>query len=113
MNLDVALQRRISKKMARKYNAVITEDVWDFFDENVYSEKVSNKILETIDLLENFPEIGRVYDPEYLAAKPPFACRSIPISDSPFVIYYFISEKDSEVVIFSMQFQRANPNERF
>ena len=99
--------------MAIKYRAVISEDVWQFFDENVYSEKVSSKILETIDLLENFPEIGKVYDPDYLAARPSFACRCILISDSPFIIYYFLEETKREVVIFSMQFQRANPNERF
>ena len=99
--------------MEKKFKSVITESVWQFIDENVYSKKVADKILEVIDLLEHFPEMGRVYNPEYIAARPPFACRSFPISDSPFVLYYFIKAEENEVVIFSMQFQRGNPEERF
>ena len=99
--------------MDSEYTVVITEEVWTFIDENVYSEKVASKILDIVDLLEKFPEMGKVYDPEYVAARPPFACRSFPISDSPFVLYYLINEKDKEVSIFSMQFQRADPAHRF
>ena len=99
--------------MEKKFKSVITEGVWQFIDENVYSKKVADKTLDVIDLLEHFPEMGRVYDPEYVAARPPFTCRSFPIPDSPFVLYYFIKAEENEVVIFSMQFQRGNPEERF
>ena len=50
--------------MDSEYTAVITEEVWTFIDENVYSEKVASKILDIVDLLEKFPEMGKVYDPD-------------------------------------------------
>ena len=99
--------------MDASYKTVFTESVWDFIDSYVWSEKVVNRILKIADLLEVFLEMGKVYYPDYIAAKPPFSCRTIPVADSPFVLYYLINEETNEIVIFSMQFQRADPTSRF
>lgn len=99
--------------MSPKFTAVFTDEFWEFFDGNVYSERIAERVLDLVDMLEAFPEAGRVYDPEYIAARPPFSCRVLPVPDSPFVLYYFINEEDGEIVVFSMQFQRADPTRRF
>ena len=99
--------------MDESYKTVFTESVCDFIDNYVWSEKVADRILKIADLLEVFPEMGKVYYPDYIAAKPPFSCRTIPVADSPFVLYYLINEETNEIVIFSMQFQRADPTSRF
>ena len=99
--------------MDASYKTVFTEFAWDFIDSYVWSEKVADRILKIADLLEVFPEMGKVYYPDYIAARPSFSCRTIPIAGSPFVLYYLINKKDNEIVIFSMQFQRANLASRF
>ena len=58
--------------MSESYKTVFTESVWDFIDNYVCSEKAADRILKIADLLEVFPEMGKVYDPDYIAAKPPF-----------------------------------------
>ncbi len=99
--------------MSAKFTAIFTDDFWEFFNENVYSKRVAERVADLVNMLEVFPEAGRVYDPEYVAARPPFACRVLPIPDSPFVLYYLIDDENENVVVFSMQFQRADPIRRF
>lgn len=99
--------------MSDTWKARYTRHAIDFIKNNVTSRRVADKIFECRALLETAPDLGRVYDPEYPAARPPFPCRCLPISDTPFTLYYLKNEREKEIVVFSVDYQRGNPNTRF
>lgn len=99
--------------MAEKWSVFYTQRAIDFIIDNVDSERVANKIFKYRELLESMPDLGRFYDPEYPAARPPFPCRCIAVSDTPFAIYYIKEEEARRVVIFCIEYQRVDPHARF
>lgn len=93
--------------------ASYTESVLNFIEKNVTSERVARKIFHYREQLELFPDMGAPYDPVYPAARPPFPCRSISISDTPFTLFYLKLEEEKRVIIFCIEYDRTDPNSRF
>ena len=99
--------------MSEEWTAAYTQSAIDFILSNVTSERVASRLFECRALLETAPDLGRCYDPEYPAARPPFPCRYIPVADTPFTLYYLKDEEARSIVIFCIEYQRADPNARF
>ena len=95
------------------WRASYTQGAIDFIVEHVTSERVAGKLFEYRSLLEEFPDLGKPYDPDYAAAKTPFACREIHVPDMPFTMYYLKCEDERRIIIFCIEFQRVEPNSRF
>ncbi len=98
---------------ASPWSATYTQSAITFILEHVTSERVARKLFEYRSLLEELPDLGSPYCPEYPAARPPFPCRAIPVSDTPFTIYYMKQEEQRRLIIFCIEFQRTDPNARF
>lgn len=92
---------------------------WDVIvtDEAFYALAAlsSNRLFEHVQhdltLLETTPRLGRIYDPAYEAALPPFECRVMFCEHLG--IYYRAHEEEQRVVVFAIEDQRRNPTERF
>ncbi|MEG0505755.1 MAG: type II toxin-antitoxin system RelE/ParE family toxin, partial [Raoultibacter sp.] len=95
-----------------EYTVIYTEYVIDFIVEQVTSKRVYEKIDGYREVLASFPDIGKPYDPMYRAARPPFPCRSIPVPDTPFTLYYLKDDDCREVVVFFIEHQALNPEYR-
>ena len=96
-----------------EYSAYYTDEAIQSIIESVSSDRVLTHIEHLRELLQTTPELGRVYDPEYPASRPPFECRVIAVPDSPFSLYYVVDEDAQEVIIFHIENQRMDPTERF
>ena len=66
------------------YNVEITDYAADFIEQNVALESVLRRFEWAVEMLSAFPSLGPAYDPEYIAARPPFSCRYLPLPDTPF-----------------------------
>lgn len=99
--------------MEAPWSVSYTRHAIEFLKTVITSERVLRKIFKYRALLQETPDLGRMYDPEYPAARPPFPCRYIPIPDTPFTLYYLKDDEKREIVIFSIDFQRTDPNARF
>jgi hypothetical protein len=80
-----------------------------------YASIPSARMFDSLDnmlgLLECTPEIGRVYDPLYPAAKPPFECRVAYCGY--YGIYYTYDQTAQLVKVFAIEDQRRDPEYRF
>lgn len=90
-----------------------TEAAVNFIADHVNSRRVADKLFEYRVLLQEFPDLGKPYDPVYPAARIPFACREIAVPDTPFTIYYMKHEDERKIIIFCIEHQRVDPNARF
>ena len=99
--------------MKGPWSVFYTVSALEFISNEVSSERVARKIFEYRSLLESFPDLGRAYDPEYSAARPPFLRRCIAVPDTPFVLYYLKEEEGRRIVIFCIDYRRRDPNARF
>ncbi len=95
------------------WHAFYTGSALKFIQENITSERVVRKLFDYRELIESQPYIGRAYDPEYAAARPPFPCRFVTVPDTPFTIFYFLDEDEHHIVHFCIEYQRKDPNARF
>ena len=95
------------------YTIEVTESVAQFIEEYVTTERIYGRIRECMGLLADYPRMGRTYDPEYAAARTPFACRQMTVSDTPFTLYYLIDDEAAKVVAFSLGFSAEDPRRRF
>lgn len=95
------------------YSVHYTQEAREFILTNVRSKKVHERIKKFRDMLKELPELGRAYDPEYPASRPPFECRVLAVPDSPFALYYVVDEEHEEIIIFHVENQRMDPEERF
>ncbi|WP_281653744.1 hypothetical protein [Eggerthella sinensis] len=95
------------------WSAFYTRSAIDFILNEVESERVASKLFAMRELLETSPELGRSYDPDYPAARPPFPCRYISVPDTPFTVYYLKDEEKRQIVLFCIEYQRLDPNRRF
>lgn len=64
-----------------------------------------------IETLAIAPDIGRVYDPLYPAARPPLEARVI--YAGRYGIYYSVDHKAQTVHVHYLEDQRMNPEKRF
>ena len=87
--------------------------VTDFIIANVWSKQVLERIFAYRHLLEDFPDLGAPYDPEYRSARPPFPCRRIAVPDTPFSLYYMKDDEHRRIQVFYIEHQGADPSHRF
>lgn len=99
--------------MAQPWKVAYSKTALDFIAANVNSKRIAEKLFEYRRLLEEFPNLGRSYDPLYPAARPPFPCRVISVPDTPFDMYYVKDESALEITIILIEFQRVDPMLRF
>ena len=69
------------------------------------------KVKKMLQLLDTVPEIGRVYDPDYPAAQPPFEMRVT--FAGRYGIYYTVEEAEKTVRVLFIEDQRRDPLNRF
>ncbi|WP_165053486.1 MULTISPECIES: hypothetical protein [unclassified Adlercreutzia] len=69
------------------------------------------KVKKMLELLDTVPEIGRVYDPDYPAARPDVRMR-VTYADRC-GIYYVVEEHPKLVRVLFIEDQRRNPLNRF
>lgn len=69
------------------------------------------KVDKLLLLLDTVPEIGRVYDPQYEAARLPFSVRVA--YAGRYGVYYHVDEAQHTVIVLSIEDQRMNPLNRF
>lgn len=77
----------------------------------IASKTDRQKIKKMLQVLDTVPEIGRVYDPDYAAARPPFEMRVV--SAGRYGIYYVVNEDKRRVDVLFIEDQRRNPLNRF
>lgn len=99
--------------MDEGWTTVYTRSAIDFIVAEVRSERVAEKLFSYRALLETAPDLGRAYDPDYPAARPPFPCRCIAVPDTPFSLYYLKEDDLRRIVVFCIEYQRTEPNARF
>lgn len=78
---------------------------------DLHGTKAFFKIKKIIETLDTVPEIGRVYDPNYPAARPPFEMRVT--YAGRYGIYYIVEEEECLVRIMFIEDQRRDPLNRF
>ena len=96
-----------------EYQVIYTQFVIDFMLSEITSKRVYDKIDSYRLILARFPEIGRVYDPYYETARPPFPCRFVAVPDTPFALYYTVDNVTKIVTVFYIEHLRSNPKSRF
>lgn len=80
--------------------------------QNVIASKSDRqKVKRMLQLLDTVPEIGRVYDLDYAAARPPFDMRVT--FAGRYSIYYVVNEENHEVDVLFIEDQRRDPLNRF
>ncbi|WP_165063122.1 hypothetical protein [Adlercreutzia sp. ZJ154] len=75
----------------------------------VLPDVIYERIEHVVDLLENFPNLGRPYNPDYDAALPPIDCMQMFVNKTHCVLYYTIDERNKELVFFYLGDTRQNP----
>lgn len=95
------------------YLVRLTEYAEGLLTEWITSERVFEKVEHTADLLAQYPALGHAYDPRCAAAAPPFPCRCIAVSDTPFTLYYLIDGDAQTVTIISIEWSAGDPAKRF
>ena len=71
------------------------------------------RLKKSKDLLKTSPELGRIYDPSYEAAQPPFVCRQLPVPGTHYTFYYVVDHVVRTVFVLEIADQRRNPAHRF
>lgn len=79
--------------------------------QSIPSKKDFAKVRKMVHLLDTLPEIGRTYDPDYPAARPPFEMRVA--FAGRYGVYYRVEEADETVRILFIEDQRRDPLNRF
>lgn len=95
------------------FEVLLTDYAETFLDENVLLERTLSRIEEAIQLLGAYPFAGSDYCPDYPAARPPFPCRHLHVSDTPFTLYYLVDEGTHTVTIFDVEWSSGDPRKRF
>lgn len=80
---------------------------------NVTSERVLARIESAVEMLREYPEAGPAYSPDYPAARPPFPCRYLPLSDTPFTLFYLVDTERQAVTVFDIEWSAGDPRHRF
>lgn len=95
------------------YAVEMSDWALDFIDKHVTRETVFARIEWAIDILGEYPAFGPSYEPGYAAARPPFPCRYLPLSDTPFTLYYVKDDESKKVTIIDIEWSAGDPLKRF
>lgn len=95
------------------YAVELTEYAESFLLDNVTSERVLERIERSVEMLAEYPEAGPSYNPDYAAARPPFPCRYLPLSGTPFTLYYLTDDEAQLVTVFDIEWTAGDLRARF
>ncbi len=95
------------------FKVELTDSAELFLLENVSREETLARIERSVEMLAEFPFAGPEYLPDYPAATPPFPCRYLPLSGTPFTLYYLVDEQRSLVQVIDIEWSAGNPKKRF
>ncbi len=95
------------------FKVELTDSVELFLLENVSREETLARIEQSVGMLAEFPFAGPEYRPDYPAATPPFPCRYLPLSDTPFTLYYLIDVQRALVQVIDIEWSAGDPKKRF
>ena len=95
------------------YRVEMTNCAKEFIVKNVTHEATFARFEWAAEVLSAFPAMGPAYEPEYAAARPPFPCRYLPLSDTPFTLYYLKDDEREAVAIFDIEWSAGDPHKRF
>jgi len=95
------------------YASEVTSNVVEFILAHVSRETTLGKIEAVVSIIEEFPGMGHVYDPECPAARTPFPCRYIVVPETPFTIHYLKDDVAHKVVVFDIEWSAGDPVDRF
>lgn len=103
-------EERDDRKTQPPYEVRLSEAA-EVMYRSLSSDKAFPKIRKMLDLLDTVPEIGRVYDPDYPAARPDMEMR-VTYAER-YSIYYVVEESAKLVRVLFIEDQRRNPLNRF
>lgn len=92
------------------FEVVLTDEAF-FTYASIPSDRTFDHLDADLKLLGTTPELGRIYDPAYKATRPPFPCRVFYCEK--YGIYYRVDEDARTVLVFAIEDQRRNPENRF
>ena len=92
------------------YEVLMTQEAEEGYRWASHSPRFS-RVNMMLDILEGFPGVGRVYDPQYEAANLPDGAR-VAYADI-YGIYYLIDEAKRAVIALAIEDQRSDPMLRF
>ena len=92
------------------YEALMTQEAEEDYRRASHSPRFP-RVNVMLDILEGFPGVGRVYDPQYEAANLPDDAR-VAYADI-YGIYYLIDEDKRAVIVLAIEDQRSDPMLRF
>ncbi|MGN0287420.1 MAG: hypothetical protein ACI4B6_07110 [Atopobiaceae bacterium] len=95
------------------FDVLLSDWAETFLGENVLLERTLIRIAEALQLLGAYPFAGSDYCPDYPAARPPFPCRHMHVSDTPFTLYYVVDEDARTVTVFDVEWSSGDPSMRF
>ena len=95
------------------FKVELTDSVELFLLENVTREETLARIEQSVGMLAEFPFAGPEYRPDHPAATPPFPCRYLPLSGTPFTLYYLIDVQRSLVQAIDIEWSAGDPKKRF
>ena len=95
------------------YAVELTDYAESFLLDNVTSERVLERIERSVEMLAEYPEAGPSYNPDYAAARSPFPCRYLPLSGTPFTLYYLTDDEAQMVTVFDIEWTAGDPRARF
>ena len=80
---------------------------------NIPSDALYLQVKAAIQRLAQFPELGRAYDPQYEAARPPVPCRVL--YAGRYGVYYagFDAPAGEPLVVLTVEDERRDPLRRF
>lgn len=93
----MSYQLRLTQMALRSYTAIPDSQI--------------GRVDETLDAIGGAPWIGRLYDPAYEAARPPFEVRVAYAGN--YGIYYTADEDTQTVIVRFIEDQRMDPTPRF
>lgn len=92
------------------YDVLMTQETEEDYRRASHSPRFP-RVDMMLDILEGFPGVGRVYDPQYEAANLPDDAR-VAYADI-YGIYYLIDEAKRAVIVLAIEDQRSDPMLRF
>lgn len=114
MQEDLLLLRmfggKISSMQPRRFKVRLTEEA-KFAYREISSKADLKAVNGIIDVLDTVPGVGRLYDPLYDAAKPPFEI--LVAYAGSYGVYYVVDEGKDEVHVYFIEDQRGDPLKRF
>ena len=98
------------KEEERPYEVFLTDTAKSSYG-RIESKNDLRRVDKVSGALDTVPEIGRLHDPVYDAAKPPFDARAV--YAGRFGIYYRVLEDAAQAHVYYIEDQRRDPMERF